>query len=131
MATNFTNAVNNARDTALITAAGTGATIKIYSGTAPTNADTSPAGTLLVTLTIAGVLGTASAGVLTLGAITSGTAVATGTAGYARVATSGGTALFDLSSISTSGADLNMNSTAITSGGTVAITSGAFTEAYP
>lgn len=131
MATNMTNAVNNSRATALITAAGSGATIKIYTGAAPTNCDTAVTGTLLVTLTIAGVLGTATTGVLTLGTVTSGTAAATGTAGYARFATSGATALFDLTSISTSGADLNLNSTSISTGGTVAVTSGTITEAYP
>lgn len=131
MATNFTTAVNNSRGTALITAASTGCTIKVYTGAAPTNADTAFSGTLLVTLTIAGALGTSTAGVITLGTVTSGTAVATGTAGYARLATSGATTLLDWTSISTSGADLNLNATAITSGGTVAVTSGTITETYP
>src|SRR5664279_1708337 len=131
MATNFTNSVNNSRSNALITAAGSGCTIKLYTGSAPTNADTVVTGTLLVTLTIAGVLGTASAGVITIGSVTNGTAVASGTAGYARLATSGGTALCDFTSISTSGADLNLNSTVVTSGGTVAVTSGTISEAYP
>lgn len=131
MAVNFTNAVNSSRGTAIITAAGTGATIKLYTGANPTNADTGVTGTLLVTLTIAGVLGTESAGVLTLGTVSSGTAGASGVAGYARFATSGGTALFDLTSIGTSGADLNLNSTTITSGGTVSVSSGTITEIYP
>jgi hypothetical protein len=36
-----------------------------------------------------------------------------------------------LTSVSTSGADLNLNSTSISSGGTVSVTSGTMTEAYP
>lgn len=131
MACNFTNAVNNSRSSAISTAAGASATIKIYTGSAPTNADTAVTGTLLVTLTCAATFGTSSSGVLTLGTVTSGTAVASGTAGYARIATSGGTAICDLTSIGTSGADLNLNTTTISSGGTVSVTSGTLTEAYP
>ena len=131
MALFFTNAVNTSRATALVTAAGSGSTIKIYSGAAPVNADTAATGTLLVTLTIAGVLGAVSAGVITLGAVTSGTAVATGTAGYAVVATSAAVTVAFLTSIATSGADLNLNSTSISSGGTVSVTSGTITEVYP
>lgn len=131
MAINFTTAVNNSRVGQIATSAGTGATLKIYTGSAPTNADTAVTGTLLVTLTIAGSFGSSSGGVLTLGTVTAGTAVATGTAGYCRIATSGGTAICDLTSIGTSGSDVNLNSTSITSGGSVSVTSGTITELYP
>lgn len=131
MAVNFTNAMNNTRSATISTAAGASATFKIYTGSAPTNADTGVTGTLLVTLTGAATFGTSTTGVLTLGAVASGTAVATGTAGYCRVATSGGTAICDLTLVGTSGSDLNLNSTSITSGGIVAISSGTITEAYP
>lgn len=131
MAVNFTNAMNNTRVATISTAAGASATLKIYTGSAPTNADTAVTGTLLVTLTGASTFATSSSGVATLGTVTSGTAVATGTAGYARLATSGGTAICDFTVIGTSGSDLNLNATSITSGGTVSITSGTITEAYP
>lgn len=131
MATNFTVAVNNSRASALITAAGTGSKIKIYSGAAPTNADTSPAGTLLATLVISGVLGTAASGVITLGTVTTATAAATGTAGFARLTTSADVTLCDLTVVGTSGSDVNLNNTSITSGGTVSVSSGTITEAYP
>lgn len=135
MATNYTFAVDGARASAVVTAAGTGALIRIYSGSAPTDADTALGSqVLLATLTIAGALGTVSntTGVLTFGAVTSGTAVATGTAGFARVLKSDGTTVvFDLTSVSTSGADINLNSTSIQSGGTVSVTSGTSTEPHP
>lgn len=132
MATNFTTVENNNRATTLNTNIGTSATLKIYTGSAPTNADTAVTGTLLVTLTCnASAFGTVSGGVITLGSVTAGTAVATGTAGYARLATSGATTICDLTSIGTSGSDINLNSTSITSGGTVSITSGTITETYP
>lgn len=131
MATNFTTSVNNTRSNALITAAGTGCKIKIYSGAAPTNADTTASGLLLATLTISGALGTAASGVLTLGAVTTATAAASGTAGYARITKSDDTALFDLTSVGTSGADVNLNNTSITAGGTVSVSSGSVTESYP
>ncbi len=132
MATNFTTAMNNTRSATISTAAGASATIKIYTGSAPTNADTAiGAQVLLVTLTCAATFGTSTSGVLTLGSITSGTAVATGTAGWARVATSGGTTICDLTSVGTSGSDINLNTVSITTGGTVSITSGTITETYP
>jgi hypothetical protein len=131
MTTNFTVAQNEIRSNTISVAAGASSTFKIYTGAAPTNADTAVSGTLLVTLTGAATFGTSTTGTLTCGAITSGTAVATGTAGYCRIATSGGTTICDLTSIGTSGSDLNLNSTSITSGGTVAVTSGTMTEPYP
>jgi hypothetical protein len=131
VATNFTQSVNTSRGSAIITAAGSGCTLKIYTGSAPTNADTTASGTLLATLTISGALGTEASGVLTFGTVTAATAVATGTAGYARLATSGGTTICDFTTIATSGADINLNSVSISSGGQVSITSGTITEAYP
>lgn len=132
MATNLTTANNQTRAAALNTAVGTSATIKIYTGANPTNADTAVTGTLLVTLTCsASAFGVAASGVITLNAVTSGTAVATGTAGYARLASSGAVTQLDWTSVGTSGSDLNLNSTSITSGGTVSVTSGTITEVYP
>ena len=138
MTMRFTNAINAARSTAIGGTGGltqTGVTIKIYTTTYPGNADTAVSSqTLLVTLTIAGALGTESNGVLTLGTISSNTAVATGTANWARVASSGGTTLFDFDSIVATGStgDLVLNSTSIVSGGTVSInTGGTSTEQYP
>ena len=72
--------------------------------------------------------GAASSGVKTANAITSGTGLAASTATWARVTKSDGTAVVDCS-VSTSSADINLNDTAITVGGTVSITS--FTISMP
>jgi hypothetical protein len=117
--------------------------IRIYSGTQPTSADDAESGTLLCTITV-------GSGAFTAGAATnglefgtpgsgtiakstsetwSGVAVATGTAGwfrfYANAMTTGSstTAVRFDGSVSTSGAQLNMSSTAITSGATTTIDS--------
>ncbi len=132
MAVNLATANCQTRAAALNTAIGTSAIFQIYTGSAPTNADTAVSGTLLVTLTgSVSAFGVASAGVITLNTVTAGTAGATGTAGYCRILTSGSVKMLDLTNIGTSGADINLNSTSITSGGTVSITSGTLTEAYP
>lgn len=109
---------------AIVALFGTGATIKIYTGTKPAGPGTAiGAQVLLGTLTIAGGLGTYSAGVLTFGAITSDSAAdATGTATWFRMATSGGTDLLD-GTVGTSGSDLNLNTTSIVTGGPIAISS--------
>lgn len=112
--------------------AGSGAaTIKIYSGTQPANADTALSGnTLLATLTCSDPAAASPAGgVLTLSAITQDTAAdATGTASWARVADSDGNTQFDCD-VGTSGATLNLNTTSLVSGGPVSISS--FTISIP
>jgi hypothetical protein len=108
--------------------------IRIYSGTAP-GPDNAVTGTLLSTLTLAATSFSVSGGVATAGAIASDTsAAATGTAGYFRVSLSGdatgaSTTLRRLEgTVGTSGADLNLNNTSITSGGTVSISSWTYTH---
>jgi hypothetical protein len=96
--------------------------LKIYTGSQPA-INASPAGTLLATLTFGSTaFGNSSSGTATANAITSGTAVATGTAGCFVLEESGGTIVAN-GSVGTSGADLNLNSTSITSGATVSCSS--------
>lgn len=100
-------------------------TIKIYTGTIPTDADTAlGAQTLLATLTFgAAAFGAGSNGVATANAITSdSSADATGTAAWARIASSGATTKMDVT-VGTSGDDINFNSVAFQSGATISITS--------
>lgn len=111
--------------------AGAGAgTIKIYTGSQVANADTAEAGTLLATFTLADpAFSAASGGVKDLDAdpdLTT-TAVAAGTAGWARCEDSTGTNVFD-GSVGTSGTDFIINSTAITSGQEVKLTLGSITD---
>lgn len=126
-----TAARNAAMDavTLLLNAGGAG-TIKIYDGTQPAGPGTAiTTQVLLVTLTYsADAYGDASAGVATAAAITSGTAVATGTASWMRHASGGATAVFD-GTVGTSGTDLILGTAAINSGNVVAISS--FTMTHP
>lgn len=123
----YSNATRNAQQTGLITYAGSGSIIRLYDGTQPANANTAiSTQTLLVSLTVAGSFGTDSNGTITLGSVTSGTAVASSTATFFRIVKSDGTTVVMDGSVGTSGADMNLNSTTIASGQTVAITAGTF-----
>jgi hypothetical protein len=113
----------------LTTQIGTTGFLLIYSGTVPASAATAATGTLLASLPCSNPFAPApSGGVLTASAITSATAAATGTAGYFRICTSSaGTTCVLQGTVGTSGADLNLNSTSISSGQTVSVTSFAIT----
>lgn len=107
--------------------AGGAGTLEIRTGSQPANPGTAASGTLLATFTLPNpAFGAASTGVATLNAVTSVTAAATGTAGYFRIKNNAGTAIMD-GDCGTSGATLNLNTTSITSGGNVSITSGTIT----
>jgi len=127
----FTNAVAQDIATAYLDAqdAGTACIITIYTGSQPTDADTAiGAQTLLATLTCSATSGTVSdgapGGLLTFAAITDdSSADATGTAAWCRLLTqAAGTTIADYE-IGTSGADINFNSVAFTSGSAISISS--------
>lgn len=108
-----------------IDAGATGGLIKFYGGVRPATGGT--ATTLLGTVTCAATCGTVAAGVLTFAGMTEdSSADATGTATWARITDSTGAFVCD-ASVATSGADINLNSTAITAGGIIRITSGTLT----
>jgi hypothetical protein len=96
--------------------------LRIYDGSRPATCGT--ATTLLAELTFSDpCAGTASAGVLTMSAITAdASANATGTATWFRCVDSTGTCCVD-GNVGTSGSDLNLNSTSINSGVQVSVTS--------
>lgn len=124
------NALADQVDTDINAGAGAG-TIKIYDGTQPATADTAiTTQTLLATLTFSDpAFGAASAGVITASTITGdSSADATGTATWARIEDSDSNTIFDCD-VSTSGATINLNSTAIVAGASVDITS--FTITMP
>jgi hypothetical protein len=126
----YSNGTRNAQQQGLITYAGTGSIIRLYDGSQPANANTAiVAQTLLVSLTIAGGFGTDSNGTITLGAVTSGTAVASGTASFFRIVKSDGTTVVMDGSVGTSGSDLNLNTTTVASAQTVSITAGTIIRA--
>lgn len=110
--------------------------MQIYTGTQPTSPDAALSGnTLLVTLTFSATAfptATASGGVITATAntITSGTAVASGTASFVRFFKSDdSTAVFDGSVGATGGSfDMTIPSTTIATGEVISCTSCAFSE---
>jgi hypothetical protein len=106
-------------------------TIEIRTGTQPATADDAATGTLLVTITLADpAFGSASAGsALIASTPRSGTAVATGTAGWFRAKDSTGVTVFDGAVTATGGGgDLTLATTSIVSGADVRITSGSYSQ---
>ncbi len=125
--TTLRNALANAVKTAIDTGAGAGGTIKIYTGSMPAAPQDTATGTLLVTLTFPKPsFGSAATGVITANSIPQQNAVATNTAGWARIADCDGNAIMDVD-VGTSGATINLNTTSIVTGGPVAITSATIT----
>lgn len=113
--------------------AGTAAAIQIYSGSVPADADAANGGTLLATLTCAATA-QASIGDDTPGAIATfdtitsdSSADNTGTAAFFRISTQSGGTVTDQGTVGTSGCDLNLNTTSITSGSTVSISAATIT----
>lgn len=127
MASNLKYALTlkNARLDAITTALGSSGFLRIYSGTQPTNPDTALSGnTLGAELALTAIFApTVLSGVLTANAITSDSSADNSiTATWGTLCTSGGTRKIDFS-VGTSGADLNLNSVAISSGASVAVSS--------
>lgn len=139
MICNFNNVtVKTGRSTVILTDAGSGATLKFYTGAPPIDASVAVTGTLLATLPCSNPFGTVTAGisggadpVLTAGAITSGLGVATGTPGFARLTTSGSVGVVDLDCGASGGSgtfSIYMTPDTITSGAPVMVTSLTITE---
>lgn len=125
--------LRNARLDAITTKIDAGAAagkLRIYDGVRP--ATGGAATTLLAELTFSDPSAPGAAlGVLTFSAITQDAAAdATGTATWARVVDSDGNVVMDLS-VSTAGADLNLNTTSIVAGAVVSVTSAVITEGNP
>lgn len=133
MATRLATATRNAASDAvvdLLDGGSAGGTIKIYTGSQPTSANDAASGTLLATVTMADpAFGASSTGVATMaGTPLSATAVASGTAGWARFADSAGATVLDGSVTATGGGgQVELTTTTISSGATVQITSGTVT----
>jgi hypothetical protein len=105
-------------------------TIQIRTGAQPATADTAASGTLLGTLTFGATAfgATNSSGVATANAITSDTSAdASGTAGHARILTSGAAIHSDATCGQGTG-DLSFDNSVIVSGGTIAISALTWTE---
>jgi hypothetical protein len=122
--TGFSSALRATRNQDIVTAAGANAKLKFYNGALPATGGT-PAGTLLATLTGGATLGTSSAAVLTLGAVTQTNANhVAGTPTFCRITTSADVFVADLriptdmtftGTIAT-GVDITMGAVTITEG---------------
>ena len=116
MAISIAATLAQAMAAAAATDIGSGSSIRIYSGSKPATPETAATGTLLVTIPITGSF-TASGGTLTAADPASASPAASGTAGYFRVLTSGGTAKVDGTVTATGGGgDMQLGSTTITTG---------------
>lgn len=126
---------NKILDSGLADAFDTNGRINIYTGTQPATAATAASGTLLGTLTLNSnsVSAAASSGTMTFNTITSDTSAdATGTAGWGRIYLTTDTAPGSAGdtddrrldfAISTSGSDVNFDTTSFIAGGTIAVSS--------
>lgn len=119
--------------TALVDAGAGAGLLRIYSGTQPADAGTALSGnTLLAELTFSDPsFGAASGGVLTANAITQdSSANATGTATFFRVVDSNANTVFDgdISTVAAGTGDLQLDSTSITAGQVVSVSSFTITE---
>lgn len=122
MAITLNTTLRNNRADQITSFAGTSAKLRLY---------TSAYGTQLVecVCNATAFAAAASSGVLTLNAISNGTASNTGTAAIARIYKSDGTTMvIEGLTVGTSGSNINISNTSINSGDIVSVTSATFTE---
>lgn len=127
---------NSALDIGLGPSFDTTGRINVYTGAQPATADTAASGTLLATLTLsADAFANATGGAMAINAVTSGTAAASGTAGYCRFYRTGDTAPGSAGAATDRrldllvGTDIAIDNAAIVSGGTVALSAYSLTHA--
>lgn len=120
MTTGYSTSLRNSQLDAITAAVGSAGKLQVYDGTRPATGGT--ATNKLAEFTLGSPFsGAASAAALAPTLPSNVTALLSGTATWFRITTSGGTFVID-GSVGTSGADLNLNTTTISSGGTVSIT---------
>lgn len=117
--------------TALLDAGASGATIKIYTGSQPARVETAASGTLLGTVTcsttaFAGAVDADGSATATANAITSGLAVADGTAGWFRVEDSNGLAIID-GNVGQGAGELNLDDNTLVINDNINVTSWVIT----
>lgn len=129
MALQYSTTLRNGRADAVTTAVGNAGLLRIYTGSAPANCGTAASGTLLSEHTLGSPFSAAaSSGAQSPTLPSNVNASNTGTAGYWRVYKSDGTTCVIQGSVGTSGADMNLNTLSLVSGGPVQINSWTFTE---
>jgi len=126
----LSNAAASAAADAVAALANTGY-LRFYDGSQPATADTAiTTQNKLAELRFgATAFGASANGVATANAITSDTNTVAGTVAWFRALKSDGTSVLFDGSVGTSGCDINLNTTAIATGGTLAITAFTYTQA--
>ena len=130
MAFYLSDAVKNTMLASITTAAGAAATVKVWSGAVPTNANTAiGAQVMLVSLPLSNpIAGAPSAGVLTLTGVAPANVTTGGVAAFYRLMASDGTTCLAQGSVGATGENLNLITTTLTAGGPLDIdANGAFT----
>jgi hypothetical protein len=126
MALRYNTTLRNSLANALSDNFGAGSLLYIYTGAQPASANTAASGTLLCTITLPATPWAAAVnGAIAKQGTWSGTAVATGTAGYARL-TDDSAVNMDFT-VGESGADATIDNASIVSGGTVTINTLTYT----
>lgn len=122
MAITYSTAVKNARLDAVITAIGSAGVLEI---------GTTGMSTVLATIALGNPAGNAASGILTFSGFPRSDTSAdnTGTAAAARIRTGGAVDIITGLTVGTSGTDIVLDSTSITTGQTVTINSAAITHA--
>lgn len=130
MTTGYVANLRNAQLDAITTFVGSAGKLRIYDGSRPATGGT--ATTLLAEFTLGSPFAAAaSAGVLSPTLPSNTTGLAAGTATWFRIVKSDGTTIALDGSVGTSGQDLNLNTTTISIGATVAITAFTITRGNP
>jgi hypothetical protein len=120
MAIALNTTLRNARAAAIVTEAGSGAILRVY---------TSAYGTVLYSSACASTLGTVSGGVLTFNAVGNATATGAGTAAIARLFKSDGTTMvIEGLTVGTSGTNIVITNTTIAVNDVVTTSSATITE---
>lgn len=119
------NAIATATAPTITTTGGTAGTIVIGNASTAGGSIT----TTLATINLATTPATVSGNTLTISGVPlSATAAATGTANSAKITNNAGTTIVDGLTVGTTGTDIIISSTSITSGQTVTLTSGVITH---
>lgn len=122
MALQYSIAANNARLDSIETTAGASAKLRVYTGSAPANCAAAATGTLLVDIALpADWMNAASAASKTKLGTWTGTAAATGTAGYFRIVDNAGTTCHIQGTAGMSGTDLILDNSSIATAQSVTV----------
>jgi hypothetical protein len=129
MAIKLAASTRNARLDAIETEVGTGAVLKIRTGSAPADVATADSGSVLVTITLdSDWMAAASSGSKAKAGTWSGTASGTGTAEHFRIYASNGTTQKIQGTVGQGSGDLSLDNTSIASGQTVTVTAFTLTD---